>query len=101
MTSHRGHHCGRYHNRCIVTHSIGPKVVRRCVVAGWFLGTGGGHVGLVLQSMWEKKGSTSMVYLVVARRTNRLEVVRQCGTTDKVESWVPEDDEEHGGLVES
>ena len=42
-----------------------------------------------------------MVYLAVARRIGRLEVVRQCGTADIVASWVPEDDEEHGGLVES
>ena len=96
MTSHRGHHCERYHNRCIVIHSIGPEVVRRCVVAGLFLGTGGGHVGLVLQSMWEKKGSTFMVHLALARRIGRLEVVRQCGTADIVASRVPEDDEEHG-----
>ena len=39
-----------------------------------------------------------MVYLAVARRIGRLEVVRRCGTADIVVSWVPEDDEEHGGL---
>ena len=42
-----------------------------------------------------------MVYLAVVRRIRRLEVVRQCVTADIVASWVPGDDEEHGGLVES
>ena len=68
---------------------------------GWTVSwIGGSHVDLMLQSMWEKKKwSISMVCLAVARRVSRLEVVRQCGTADIVASWVPEDDEEHGGLV--
>ena len=41
------------------------------------------------------------MYLAVVRRIRRLEVVRQCVTADMVASWVPEDDDDHGGLVES
>ena len=58
-------------------HSIGPEVVRRCVVVGQFPGTGGGHVGLVLQSMWEKKRVDIDGVLAVVKRSRRLEVVRQ------------------------
>ena len=69
-----------HHNRCIVTHSIGPEVVRRSVVAGRFPGTRATkHVG-------EKKGSISMVYLAVLRRSRRLEVVRQSIAADIVAS---------------
>ena len=42
-----------------------------------------------------------MVYLAVVRRISRLEVVRQWGTADIVASWVPEDEGEHVGLMES
>ena len=68
---------------------------------GQFPGTGGGHVSLVLKACGRKKWSTSMVYLAVVRRSRRLEVIRQSVTSDIVVSWVPVDEEEHCGLVES
>ena len=99
MTSNRGHHGGRHRNRRVVTHSIGPEVIR------WWLDCFLEPVVATSASCYKacgrKKGSISMVYLAVVRRIRRLEVVRQCVTIDIVASWVPGDDEEHGGLVGS
>ena len=83
-----------------MAHSIGPEVIRWWVASGHFPGTGGSHVGLVLQSMWEKKvvdihGVLSCSMKDQAPRGRPAVVV-----ADMVALWVPEDDEEHGGLVE-
>ena len=64
-----------------------------------FRGTGGSHVGLMLQNMWEKKGFNIHGILSCSKKSPRGH--QTVGAAEKVALWVPEDDDEHGGLMES